>query len=102
MDGAQCKTYAFPCACEDCCLQTVAQTPGRGVRALNAPDRQPAHHRGEQRRADRFKVVPYPMALGCSATYFPEANVLVRSVAQGSNQPVSKSIVVTLEPSLEH
>ena len=63
-----------------------------------------SHYRGEQRRADRFKVVPYPIALGCAATYFPEANVLVpvSSVARGSNQPASKSIVVTLEPSLEH
>jgi hypothetical protein len=38
---------------------------------------------------------------GCAAAYYPETNVLVpvMSVTDGSNQPTSKSIVVTLEPS---
>jgi hypothetical protein len=46
-------------------------------------------------------VVPYPIARGSAAAYYPETNVLVpiRSVARGSNQPASKSLLVTLAPS---
>ncbi len=53
---------------------------------------------GIERRAPRFRVVAYPTARGCAATYFPEANVLVSldSVAEVSNTPASKSIVVEL------
>ncbi|MCP2165094.1 FdhF/YdeP family oxidoreductase [Goodfellowiella coeruleoviolacea] len=53
-----------------------------------------------ERRAERFRVVAYPTARGCAAAYFPEANALVPldSVAQTSNTPTSKSIVVRLEP----
>jgi anaerobic selenocysteine-containing dehydrogenase len=60
-----------------------------------------SHHGHEQRRADRFKLVPYSIPRGCAAAYFPETNVLVpvQSVADGSNQPASKSIVITLQPS---
>ena len=52
------------------------------------------------RRAERFRVVAYPTARGCAAAYFPEANVLVPldSVAETSNTPTSKAIVVRLEP----
>ncbi|MFD0558157.1 FdhF/YdeP family oxidoreductase [Stackebrandtia endophytica] len=55
---------------------------------------------GEERRAERFRVVPYPIAAGCAATYFPEANPLVAlsATAKRSNTPVSKAIVVRLEP----
>jgi molybdopterin-dependent oxidoreductase alpha subunit len=61
-----------------------------------------SHFESEQRRAERFKVVPYEIPPGCAAAYFPETNVLVpiRSVADGSNQPVSKSIVISIEPSI--
>jgi len=54
-----------------------------------------------ERRVRRFRVVFYPTALGCCATYFPEANELVPldSVAAESNTPTSKSIVVRLSPS---
>ncbi len=60
-----------------------------------------SHFEGETRRARRFKVVPYEIPVGCAAAYFPETNVLVpiRNVAAKSNQPVSKSIVITIEPS---
>jgi molybdopterin-dependent oxidoreductase alpha subunit len=60
-----------------------------------------SHFEGETRRAERFKVVPYQIPLGCAAAYYPETNVLVpiRSVADKSNQPVSKSIVITIERS---
>ncbi|MDQ6686065.1 MAG: FdhF/YdeP family oxidoreductase [Actinomycetota bacterium] len=56
-------------------------------------------HDGE-RRAEGFRVVPYATARGCAAAYFPETNVLVPldSVAKVSNTPVSKSIVIRLEP----
>jgi len=56
-------------------------------------------HDGQERRAPEFRVVAYPTARGCCATYFPEANVLVPldSVAEVSNTPTSKSIVVRLE-----
>jgi molybdopterin-dependent oxidoreductase alpha subunit len=57
------------------------------------------HFEGQRRRAERFRAVPYPIPPGCAAAYYPETNVLVpiSAVAAGSNQPVSKSIVVTLE-----
>ncbi len=47
-----------------------------------------------------YRVVSYPTAKGCAAAYFPEANVLVplASAAIGSNTPVSKAVIVRLEP----
>ena len=56
--------------------------------------------RDGDRRAPSFRVVAYPTARGCAAAYFPEANALVPldSVAETSNTPVSKAIVVRLEP----
>ena len=60
-----------------------------------------SHFEGEQRLARRFVVVPYDIPRRCAATYFPEANVLVplRSVADKSNTPASKSVVITVKPS---
>jgi molybdopterin-dependent oxidoreductase alpha subunit len=51
------------------------------------------------RRAPHFRIVHYPTARGCAAAYFPETNVLVPldSVAETSNTPTSKSIVVRFE-----
>ena len=51
---------------------------------------------GRERVAHKFIVVPYPIPKGCTATYFPETNVLVpiSSVADKSNTPVSKAVVV--------
>ncbi|WP_033290587.1 FdhF/YdeP family oxidoreductase [Amycolatopsis jejuensis] len=56
-------------------------------------------HDGD-RRAPSFRAVAYPTARGCAAAYFPEANALVPldSVAEKSNTPVSKAVVVRLEP----
>ena len=56
---------------------------------------------GVSRVARRFLVVPYSIPRGCTATYFPETNVLVPidSVAERSNTPVSKAVVITLEKS---
>jgi molybdopterin-dependent oxidoreductase alpha subunit len=59
-----------------------------------------SHFEGESRRARRFKVVPYEIPQGCAAAYYPETNVLVplRHVADRSNQPASKSLVISVEP----
>ncbi|BAC17350.1 oxidoreductase alpha (molybdopterin) subunit [Corynebacterium efficiens YS-314] len=53
-----------------------------------------------ERRAPNFRVVEYDTARDCVTTYFPEANVLVPldSVAEKSNTPASKSVLVRLEP----
>ncbi|MFF7769014.1 FdhF/YdeP family oxidoreductase [Streptomyces massasporeus] len=58
---------------------------------------------GTERRAENFEVVSYPAAKGSAAAYYPETNVLVPldSVADISNQPTSKGIVVRLEPTLD-
>lgn len=59
-----------------------------------------SHFESETRRAERFKVVPYEIPVGCAAAYFPETNVLVplKSTAERSNQPASKSLVISIEP----
>ena len=58
---------------------------------------------GEQRHARHFQVAPYPIARGCTATYFPEGNVLVpiNSVAERSNTPTSKFVVISVTPSAD-
>jgi anaerobic selenocysteine-containing dehydrogenase len=60
-----------------------------------------SHFENEERRARHFVVVPYDIPRGCAATYFPEANVLVpvRHVAEKSNTPASKSVVISIRPS---
>jgi len=60
-----------------------------------------SHHRGVDRLARRFRVVPYDVPRGCAAAYFPEANVLVPHdhVAAGSNTPASKAVVITVTQS---
>ncbi|MDQ2937573.1 MAG: FdhF/YdeP family oxidoreductase [Acidobacteriota bacterium] len=62
-----------------------------------------SHFEGEERVARRFVVVPYSIPRRCAATYFPETNVLVplRSVADKSNTPASKSVVISIRPALE-
>ena len=56
---------------------------------------------GEERLARHFQVVPYRLPRGCTATYFPEANVLVpiNSVAERSNTPTSKFVIISIAPS---
>ena len=53
----------------------------------------------EERRAERFRIVPYRTPRGNAAAYYPETNVLVPldSVADVSGTPTSKSVVVRLE-----
>ncbi|MFE5483474.1 FdhF/YdeP family oxidoreductase [Streptomyces sp. NPDC056527] len=58
---------------------------------------------GVERRAPGFRVVAYPTSPGSAASYYPETNVLVPldSVADISNCPTSKGVVVRLEPARE-
>ena len=57
-----------------------------------------SHFNQEERIAKRFLVIPYSIPKQCSATYFPEANVLVplQSKARISNTPTSKTIIITV------
>jgi len=57
-----------------------------------------SHFRGQDRTMKHFQAIEHPIARGCTATYFPEANPLVPldSVARGSCQPASKSVVITV------
>jgi len=59
-----------------------------------------SHFAGRERHVRGFSLVAYDIPRGCLAAYFPETNPLValESVAEGSNTPASKSIVVTLRP----
>jgi molybdopterin-dependent oxidoreductase alpha subunit len=86
---------------------------GRRVIFMNADDIRAAglqqgqlvdltsHYKGETRVARHFMVAPMEIARGCTATYFPEANVLVsiNNSADRSNTPVSKSVIISVEPS---
>lgn len=53
-------------------------------------------HDGVERVARKFIVVEYPIPETCTATYFPETNVLVpiSSVAEKSNTPTSKMVIL--------
>jgi anaerobic selenocysteine-containing dehydrogenase len=58
-----------------------------------------SHFNGEERIAKGFLVVKYDIPKQCTATYFPEANVLVplKSVAKISNTPASKTVIISVE-----
>ena len=60
-----------------------------------------SHYDGKERVARGFTVVPYPIPTRCLGTYFPEANVVVPSnrTARISNQPISKSVIVSVRRS---
>jgi len=57
------------------------------------------NHGGRERVARLFIIVPYNIPEGNTATYYPETNVLVPidSVAEGSNTPTSKMVVIRLK-----
>ena len=57
---------------------------------------------GMLRIVNKFIIVVYPIPVGCCATYFPETNVLVpiTRAAKRSNTPISKQVVVKIQPSL--
>jgi molybdopterin-dependent oxidoreductase alpha subunit len=59
-----------------------------------------AEGRCQERRAKDFMVVEYATPVGNAAAYYPETNALVAldHVAAKSNTPVSKAIVIRLEP----
>ena len=71
-----------------------------GLQKLDKVDLR-SHFEGEQRIAKGFLVIPYDIPRQCTATYFPEANVLVpiQSTARISNTPASKTVIITLEKS---
>ena len=60
-----------------------------------------SHFGAARRTMHDFVVVPYRIPLGCVATYYPETNPLipVQHVADGSNTPAYKSVVVSLQAS---
>ncbi|HVI82200.1 MAG TPA: FdhF/YdeP family oxidoreductase [Chthoniobacterales bacterium] len=60
-----------------------------------------SYYQDEKRVARHFMVAPIEIARGCTATYFPEANVLasINNTAERSNTPVSKSILISIDPS---
>ena len=53
----------------------------------------------EERRAEDFRLVPYPTPVGNVAAYYPETNPLIPldHVAKKSNTPVSKAVLIRLE-----
>ena len=55
-------------------------------------------HGGVERIARKFIIISFNIPLGCAATYFPEANILVPidSVADRSNTPTSKMVILKL------
>jgi anaerobic selenocysteine-containing dehydrogenase len=59
-----------------------------------------SHFRGDEISSDGWFIVEYDIPQGNVATYFPESNVLIplESVADLSNTPTSKSVIVTIEP----
>jgi anaerobic selenocysteine-containing dehydrogenase len=69
----------------------------RGLRSGDLVDIT-SQFRESRRTAHGFTVAEYDIPRGCAAAYFPETNVLVPidSVAAGSNQPASKSIVISV------
>ena len=58
-----------------------------------------SHFNKTEREAKGFLVVPYNIPKQCTATYFPEANVLVplKSKADISNTPTSKTVIITIK-----
>ncbi|MFT6756002.1 MAG: molybdopterin-dependent oxidoreductase alpha subunit [Urechidicola sp.] len=57
-----------------------------------------SYFKGETRSAYKFLVIPYDIPKQCTATYFPETNVLVplHNKADISNTPASKTITITI------
>ncbi|MEI8053383.1 MAG: FdhF/YdeP family oxidoreductase [Bacteroidota bacterium] len=72
-------------------IQSRGLLPGDIVDLINS-------HNGVERIARKFLIIEFSIPKGCTATYFPETNVLVPidSVAMKSNTPTSKYIVLKL------
>ena len=60
-----------------------------------------SHFRGKKRTSYKWFIVPYEIPRNNVATYFPESNSLIPldSVADKSNTPTSKSVIVTINKS---
>ncbi|KIA88042.1 FdhF/YdeP family oxidoreductase [Kaistella jeonii] len=73
----------------------------RGLKKLDSVDLYNFHD-GKERVARKFLVIPYSIPEQCCATYFPETNVLVpiKSVADRSNTPTSKSVIIEVRKSI--
>lgn len=73
----------------------------RGLKKLDVVDLLNFHD-GKERVARKFLVIPYSIPEQCCATYFPETNVLVpiKSVADESNTPTSKSVIIEVRKAL--
>ena len=73
----------------------------RNIQNLDAVDIL-SHFKGQIRSVEKFLAVKYSIPERCCATYFPEANALVPigSVADKSNTPTSKFIVVTIKKNI--
>ncbi|MEN0136593.1 MAG: hypothetical protein AAGC80_15670, partial [Rhodococcus sp. (in: high G+C Gram-positive bacteria)] len=78
-------------------LQTFGYTAGDRVDLISEWTRPDGSI--EERRADDFKLVPYPTPVGNVAAYYPETNPLIPldHVARESNTPVSKAVTIRLE-----
>ncbi len=70
-----------------------------GLRDGDYADVHGVHDDGVARVMRQCRLVEYPTSPGCVAAYYPEANVLVplSLVAEASNTPVSKAVLVRLE-----
>ena len=57
------------------------------------------YHDGVERVAKKFIIIPFSIPEQCTATYFPETNVLVPigSTAKRSNPPTSKMVILKLK-----
>ena len=57
------------------------------------------YHDGIERVARKFIVIPFSIPEQCTATYFPETNVLVpiNSTADKSNTPTSKMVILKIK-----
>lgn len=57
------------------------------------------YHGGKERVAHKFIIISFNIPEQCTATYFPETNVLVPigSTAEKSNTPTSKMIIIKLK-----
>lgn len=59
-----------------------------------------SYYEGQERKALLYVVVPYNIPEHCTATYYPETNVLfpIQSVAEKSNTPTTKLINIKIKP----
>jgi anaerobic selenocysteine-containing dehydrogenase len=80
-------------------LMNAADIAELGLSAGQVVDLESVYN-GQTRVARRYIVIPYDIPRRCAATYFPETNVLVPidSVAEGSNTPTSKYVVIRVTP----